>query len=208
MGGEMVKFWVQVVALVIVAVLGTSVFVAWRTVQREQAELREKLKSSEQALQEANARQESRNANLEQQLGQIQHEKMMVQKPAEVVKALPDVLPLPKALVLEEQAQAPTNGPAAGVEKPDAPSPKVEVPAEDLKPLYDFALGCKACQAELATAQADLKDEKTKTEALSRERDEALRAARGGSVLGRVARAAKWFVIGAAAGAVAAKLGH
>jgi hypothetical protein len=208
MGGEMVKFWGQITGLAIVAVLGTSVFVAWRAVRREQAELREKLESSEQALQEANARQESRNTDLQQQLGQIQHEKMVVQKPAEVVKALPDVLPLPKPLVLEEEEQAPTNGPSKGVEKPDAPGPKVEVPAEDLKPLYDFALGCKACQAELATAQADLKDEKAKTEALSRERNEALRAARGGSVLGRVARAAKWFVIGAAAGAVAVKLGH
>ena len=47
--------------------------------------------------------------------------------------------------------------------------------------------------------------EQSKTEALSRERDDALRAARGGSLLHRVARAAKWFLIGAAAGAVAAK---
>jgi len=58
----------------------------------------------------------------------------------------------------------------------------------------------------LATAQANLKDEQTKTQALSRERDAALQAARGGSVLRRVVRAAKWFVIGAAAGAVAARL--
>ena len=84
----------------------------------------------------------------------------------------------------------------------------VRLPAEDLKPLYDFALECKACQDKLAAAQADLKDEKSKTLALSRERDDALRAARGGSVIQRVARAAKWFAIGAAAGAVAAKMAH
>jgi hypothetical protein len=74
-----------------------------------------------------------------------------------------------------------------------------------LKPLYDFAADCKACQAKLGAAQADLADEKVKSQALGRERDDALRAAKGGSVLRRIARAAKWFAIGAAAGAVAAK---
>jgi hypothetical protein len=38
-----------------------------------------------------------------------------------------------------------------------------------------------------------------------KKRDAAIRAAKGGSVLRRIARAAKWFAIGAAAGAVAAK---
>jgi hypothetical protein len=34
--------------------------------------------------------------------------------------------------------------------------------AEDLKPLYDFTLDCKACQAKLAATQADLSDERQK----------------------------------------------
>jgi hypothetical protein len=82
------------------------------------------------------------------------------------------------------------------------------MPVEDLKPLYDAAVACKECQVELAAAQANLKDEKAKSAAVSRERDDALRVAKGGSLLRRVARAAKWFVIGAAAGAAAAKLAH
>ncbi|MGB6833485.1 MAG: hypothetical protein WBE24_08495, partial [Candidatus Acidiferrum sp.] len=79
------------------------------------------------------------------------------------------------------------------------------LPAADLKPLYDFAMDCKACQAKLATAQADLSDEKTENTALTKEKDAAVAAAKGGSVLHRILRAAKWFVLGAAAGAVAAK---
>ncbi len=79
---------------------------------------------------------------------------------------------------------------------------------EDLKPLYDSALVCKECQLKLTAAQADLADEKSKTVTLSRERDDALRVVKGGSVLSRVARVAKWFVIGAAVGAAAAKLAH
>ena len=77
-------------------------------------------------------------------------------------------------------------------------SSQVLVPSEDLKPLYDFALDCKACQARLVTAQGDLADEKTKTQTLSRERDAAL----------RIAHAAKWFAMGAAAGAIAARAAH
>ena len=84
----------------------------------------------------------------------------------------------------------------------DSLSPGVELPATDLKPLYDFALDCQACQAKLVAAQADLADEKAKSSTLAKERDEAVRVAKGGSALARVARAAKWFLIGAAAGAI------
>lgn len=188
---------------------------------------------AQRALEEANAREESRKAELDKQLKQLQKEQSAVQKPEQVLNALPDVLPLPTPLVLGDAGSSPTqplrsgtgngsNGAppdaakaAAGTQKAvvggrgenaAALSQGVRLPAEDLKPLYDFALECKACQDKLAAAQADLKDEKSKTQALSRERDDALRAARGGSVIQRVARAAKWFAIGAAAGAVAVKM--
>ena len=80
---------------------------------------------------------------------------------------------------------------------PSNPSPKSDQPADavlpaaDLKPLYNFALDSKACQAKLAASQSDLTDEKTKTAALAKERDAAVRVAKGGSVLRRIARAAK-----------------
>jgi hypothetical protein len=47
-----------------------------------------------------------------------------------------------------------------------------------------------------------------KTTSLTRERDDALRIARGCSILRRIGRATQWFLIGAAAGAVAAKAAH
>jgi hypothetical protein len=31
----------------------------------------------------------------------------------------------------------------------------VIIPAEDLKPLYDFTLDCKACEAKLSATQGD-----------------------------------------------------
>ena len=72
-------------------------------------------------------------------------------------------------------------------------------------PSYDFTLNCKACQAKLAASQGDLADERAKTAVLTRERDQAVRAAKGGSLLRRITRNAKWLAIGAAAGAIAAK---
>jgi type II secretory pathway pseudopilin PulG len=133
----------------------------------------------------------------------------------------------PESTLAEKSAGVPPSGdthgkPAlsAGAIRIDIPQPKEKpelqtqeklesegayIPHDDLKPLYDFALDCKACQAKLAAAQADLSDEKLKTATLTKERDEAMRAAQGGSIWRRIGRAAKWFVIGAAAGAIAAK---
>jgi hypothetical protein len=79
------------------------------------------------------------------------------------------------------------------------------IPSADLKPLYDFTLNCQACQAKLSVAQNDLADEKAKTAALIKERDDAVRLAKGGTAWHRVTRAAKWFLLGAAAGAIASK---
>ena len=200
--------WLRIAAAVIAVVLGTSVYFAWRGAQREQAQLKAELQATQKALADADARQQSRNSELAQVLAQLNEKKAAVQSPAQIVKALPDVLPLPTPLILPTQTDG-ASVPAVpgGAKQPvEPPNPKLQLPAEDLKPLYDFAVGCRECQAQLAAAQANLKDEQTKTQALSRERDTALKAARGGSAFRRVVRAAKWFVIGAAAGAVAAKL--
>jgi hypothetical protein len=87
----------------------------------------------------------------------------------------------------------------------NAAATQAVLPTQDLKPLYDFALDCKACQAKLAATQADLTDERAKTVILTHERNEAVRVAKGGSLLQRITRNAKWLAIGAVAGAIAAK---
>jgi len=206
---------IGVAASTVMIVLGCVTFVAWRTVRREQAELQQKLNLAEQQVRDANARQEIRKTELDKTLAQLEAQKRKVQTPKQVVEALPEVLPLPKTIQLPSVSAATSVEPenteqpgAAEPAKPDSPQPSVALPIDDLKPLYDFAVGCKACQARLSTVQNDLKDEQVKTAALSRERDSALQAARGGSVMKRIVRAAKWFAIGAAAGAVAVKLAH
>ena len=155
---------------------------AWEDLRRERAQLQEQLKAAQMDVQAASAREASRRSELEEELAEIARQRKSVHSPAQVIEALPQLLPLPTPLKIEEAP--PTNTDARAAAHPGAPEasePRVTLPVEDLKPLYDYALGCKACQEELAAALADLKDEKAKTQALGRERDSALRVARGGS---------------------------
>jgi hypothetical protein len=77
----------------------------------------------------------------------------------------------------------------------------IRVPQEDLKPLYDAVEDCEACHAKLAASQGDLTDERAKFAAATAQRDAAISAARG-TFWKRTRTAAKWIIIGAAAGAV------
>jgi hypothetical protein len=105
----------------------------------------------------------------------------------------------------QTSAPSPTSTATASASTQAPTAPDAKIPAADLKPLYDYVLDCKACQAKLTAAQSDLADEKSKTATLTKSRDDAVRAAKGGSILKRITRALKWFAIGAAAGAIAAK---
>ena len=84
----------------------------------------------------------------------------------------------------------------------------IAIPQPDLKPLYDSLQDCRVCQAQRATDQNDLADERAKVTALTAERDAALKAAHGGGFWSHVAHGAKWFVIGAAIGAASEILAH
>jgi hypothetical protein len=84
---------------------------------------------------------------------------------------------------------------------PDAPS--AQIPAADLKPLFDYVQDCRSCQAQLAVAKQNATDNAAKLTALTRERDAAVATAKGGTFWQRLRRNALWFVVGAGAGAVA-----
>ena len=84
-------------------------------------------------------------------------------------------------------------------ELPDAPT--AQIPAADLKPLFDYVQDCRSCQAQLSAAKQNSADNATKLAALTRERDAALTVAKGGTFWQRLHRNALWFVIGVGAGA-------
>jgi len=237
------RFSIRVTAVAIASGLTLALLAAWRADRRDRAQLTADLAAGRQALAQADARQHDRDAQLLQTLASLAAEKRTVTAPAQIIRQLPQQIPLPAPIALQavpcepgqytgeppkltrstNKQPTPTlptapcsSGPPFGPEgleparSSSNPPSKVAVaqaviPAADLKPLYDFSLDCRACQAKLAAAQADLPDERAKTAVLTHERDEAVRAAKGGSLLRRIARNAKWLAIGVAAGAIAAK---
>ncbi len=221
------RFWLKLAAIVIAIALCVALVQSWRADQRDRAQLAAELAATKQLLAAADARQHDRDAQLAQTLSALAAKKRTVVTPAQIIRNLPNEIPLPAPITLQADhkpssvgatlgspsthaaANSPVGGASPAPTNGDKPAlDGAFIPRADLKPLYDFALDCKACQAKLSAAQGDLKDERQKTAVLTRERDDALRVARGGSVRRRIARAAKWFLIGAAAGAVAAKAAH
>jgi hypothetical protein len=213
--------------ILVPVLLAITIYVSWQADRRDRDQLASQLAAAQQTIAQASVNQHDRDTLLNQTLAQISAQKQAAVTPAQILKDLPNAISLPQPITLQPSKPenvgarfiVPTTGatsttppPAAAQSRlPDNPTPKsaqptdAVLPATDLKPLYDFALDCKACQAKLAASQRDLTDEKTKTAALTKERDAAVRTAKGGSALRRIARAAKWFAIGAAAGAIAAK---
>ncbi len=187
------RVWWVVNGLLVIAMV--AICVVWQSEKRAQEQLSAQLQSTQGRLDALTAAQSARDAVLKTQLGQLSVQKTDVKTPQQILQALPDVLPLPGPIA----ADLTTNKAAAG---------DLRLPAASLRPLYDYALDCQACQAKLANATADLHDEQQKSAAWKQERDAALRVAKSGSVLQRVVRAAKWFAIGAAAGGVAVKVAH
>lgn len=196
-----IHYYFRDVAVVVAVALCVALFFAWGADVRDRAQLAAELASTRQLLVAADARQHDRDAQLAQTLAALAAQKRNSITPAQIVKDLPNTLPLPAPITL-------LPAPPATNKAPTVTPTQAVIPAQDLKPLYDFSIDCKACQAKLSAAQNDLVDERTKTVALTKERDDALRIAKGGSPWRRVARAAKWFALGAAAGALAAKTAH
>jgi type II secretory pathway pseudopilin PulG len=227
-----VRLWSWLLALMVIVVTVLAVGAAWRAQMSDRAQLASELAATKQALQAADARQQDRDAKLAATLEQIAAEKRTVQSPAQIVKNLPALMDLPVAITLRDSLQPAPGATTAAAHirtaLPGAPNPnglgvlipaakgsaangsggEAVIPSENLKPLYDFALDCQACQAKLTAAQSNLTDEQLKSKALTKERDDALRVARGGSILRRIVSASKWMLIGAAAGAVAARMAH
>jgi type II secretory pathway pseudopilin PulG len=214
---------------------------AWLSSRDEQQRLQSTLATQKQVLDAADARERTRDATLNDALAKIEKLKRATQTPQQILRDLPNYLPLPQPITLapsanntnaqqgtalpEKSASARTAQPAPSQQPPGtqplptAPQPivpcnpanaagncVVQMPSADLKPLYDFAQTCHECQLRLAAAQHDHADDLTKLDSLTRERDAAITAAKGGTFWRRLRRNALWFVIGAGVGAASAHI--
>ena len=176
---------------------------AWRSARSSSAQLTATLATQKSIIEQASAREQQRNAELAEALSSIATEKRRVQTPKQAAEAIPTILPplpLPIRISLPDITQSPN---------PGDPSPaSISVPQSDLKPLYDSLQDCRACANERDATKKDLADEQARAAALTRERDAAIAAVRGGSFWSRLKHATKWFVIGVAVGAAARTASH
>jgi hypothetical protein len=184
------------VALLAIGIFGGS----WIAAREDAIRLKATLDAQNSVIAEAGKREDARAAALRDSLSQLEDLKKRTQTPTQVIQAMPQVLPLPQPITLNLPAALAQGNPnLAGVQ----PGQTATIPAADLKPLFDFAASCKECQAKVLVLQQDKADDAIKIGGLTKERDTAVTAAKGGSVLQRIKKAAKWLAIGVVAGAVA-----
>lgn len=214
------------ILIVITFALAGLLVASWLHARRSESELRSAMESTNKTIASAAGQQADRDVRLRTTLDEIGKLKASVKSPSQALAALPTVLPkLPEPIEItqpEGLAQTGKSGsPERTIDAPKQtqgatsmqnsaaanPSPaQLQIPQADLKPLYDAAQDCRACESQVATLNADLSDEKTQLVAVSQQRDAAIKTAKGGTFWTRTRRAAKWFVAGALAGAVAASV--
>src|SRR4029077_7605278 len=91
----------RLVELLITATLAIAVLVAWRADRRDRAQLAAQLAAAKQTLEQADARQHERDAQLVQTLASLAAEKRAVSTPAEILRDLPNQIALPVPITLQ-----------------------------------------------------------------------------------------------------------
>ena len=185
------------------AILLAAAFVvrAWFAAREDRVRLAATLDAQKQIIEAADRREREHAGQLREQLTAIDALKHRIATPQQIVRALPQYLPLPQPIQLTPQPTTQQGSPLPEKPGPRPGKPVAQLPVEDLKPLFDFVQDCRACRSELAEAKQQAADNRVKIDALTHERDAALRAARGGSFWARARRAAKWFIVGVGVGA-------
>jgi hypothetical protein len=196
------KTALQIAFLSAALIAATLLVYAWRSARRDASQLNITLASQNAAIQQAETREKQRDAQLTAALAAIAVQKRAVQTPQQAAKAIPDVLP---PLPLPIKIRIPD---LSTIKPGETPPATITVPRADLKPLYDDLQDCRANAIQIDAVKKDLADEQARTTALTQERDSAIAAAKGGTFWVRLKRGAKWFAIGAAAGAAAAAIAH
>lgn len=152
------------------------------------------------------AKEKANEAQLAKSLDAFAQLKKTVQTPAQIVKALPQVLTLP---VPVEQVTA-AEAVAADAEKlPDAPKINdgdLIIPQADLKTFYDAQVDCKASEATANSCAVTVADQKAVMAVKDTEITQLQTALKGGTKWQRMKSAGKWTAIGVAIGAVAAEV--
>lgn len=212
---------VEIAAFSVVLLLATLALSAWFASRDEEQRLQTTLTAQKQVIDAVGVRERARDATLKDALAQIGKLKRDTRTPSQIIRDLPKYLPLPQPITITDLANPPkaaTQHGAGTSEKTSFPplvppsladglpaTPAAQVPAADLKSLYNVVQDYRACQLRLTAANENAADQTGKAAALTRERDVAITTAKGGTFWRRLRRNALWFAVGAGAGYIAVK---
>jgi hypothetical protein len=108
------RFWLKLAAIVIAVALSAAMIQSWRADQRNRAQLAAELAATKQLLAAAGARQHDRDAQLAQTLSALAAEKRTVATPAQIIRNLPNQIPLPAPITLQADHNASSLGATLG----------------------------------------------------------------------------------------------
>lgn len=193
-----------------VAALGGAgmAFSAWRGAHNAWIQAKETIRGQEQTIRDAK-RSAAQIASEERQRDQAAAEQLAaMKKQVERLKTARQIADwLPKQLATPEPVKIEV--PRKTKSHP-APAAIATIPQPDLPALRDYVESCKECSVRLQAEQEDLAGQQEqlrlageRLSAVEKERDAALKAAKGGGFWHRLKNEFKWFAIGAGAGAAA-----
>jgi len=188
---------VLAVAIPSVLLAGFLVFVGYGWMQEHDARLKAEAQSGQQQKQIDGLKQQQADAqnSLNQQLAALEKSRQGPATATQLVGAASTLLPnLPVPLQVQTAPKDPS--------LPDAPATQtVVIPEADFKSIRDGQVTCEENAAKLAACQTLGDESKQQLKLTEQQRDEWKTAANGGSIWHRALGAAKWFAVGAGAGA-------
>jgi hypothetical protein len=188
---------VLAIAIPLVLFVGFLVFVGYGWMQEHNARLKAETQTSQQQKQIDGLQQQQVQAqnSLNKQLAVLEKSR---QTPATATQLATDATTLLPNLPVPLQVQTAPKNPAL----PEAPATQtVIIPEADFKSIRDVQVTCEENTAKLATCLTLDDASKQQLKLTEQQRDEWKTAASGGSIWHRALGAAKWFAVGAGAGA-------
>jgi type II secretory pathway pseudopilin PulG len=188
------KHWVLLMVGAVLAVVAVVVGASYLGAREDKIKLQATMDAQKLIQAHLDADQKQRDADLKAKIDDLEASKQAVAKmpPAQQVQEITKVIPLPFPMNVQQQAD-----PITG----KLEEPKVEMPVANLKPLYDYGVTCTECQDRVSKLTADLAGAAQREQSITKERDAAIKAAKGGSFWARTKRTLKTAVCaGAGAG--------
>ena len=127
------RLYLRLAEILVTASLAAIVVSAWRADRRDRAQLTADLATAKQALAQDDARQHGRDAQLVQTLAALAAEKRTITSPAQIIRELPQQIPLPTPITLQSLPCEPVQ--ASGESSTSTPAKKKQTtPASSAAP--------------------------------------------------------------------------